>query len=103
MRTMLALLLMTASASAFDLPVQAGVTYCADAIEVDSSGVYGPDHQCLPVGAAAPDGTVQLACENAEEAYGSDWQMTAVIVEDRAAGTLTYSDDDGPLMLKPCE
>lgn len=102
MRTILALLLTTSAASAFELPIQPGVTYCADAIEVDSTGVYGPDHQCLPAGDAAPDGSVPLACENAEESYGPSWQMNAVIIEDAAAKTLTYVDKDGALTMSKC-
>ena len=73
---------MTCAAVSAELPVTSGFRYCADAIEVDSSGVYGPEHQCFAEGPAAANGAVRLACE---DEYNPPYVLNATVVEDAAA------------------
>lgn len=99
----IAALVPMSSALAVELPIGKGATYCFDAIEIDASGVYGPDDQCFPVSPATEMGTVLLVCENAEIEYGPPWSEVVTIVEDEAAKTLHYINKDGQFDAERCE
>ena len=88
--------------SAAELPIRAGVSYCTDSLDIDATGVYGPDHQCFAVSAATDNGAVLLLCEPGEPRWGPPWVETVTLIEDVEAGTLLYVGEDGPEDLMPC-
>jgi hypothetical protein len=91
-----------AAALAATLPVQPGLTYCGDGIDLSAEGVGGEDFYCEAVSQASPSGEINLLCEDAE-GTPDDEPIRVTIVEDIATETVSYISPDGPVTLERCE
>lgn len=98
---MLATMVFSSSALAGNLPIPDKRLYCGEGIEVSADGFGWEDAFCTPTGPVSFGITFQMTCKGAED--DEPEETLSATLTDNGDGTLTYSDETGPVRLEQCE